>query len=314
MRKEKQTVHKTSIGGQAIMEGVMMRGPDKACIAVRDPKGEIVIENLEVKESAKKVRKIPVVRGVINFVGSLAVGFKAINRSAEIALSEEELEPGKFDLWLEKKFGDKAMKVVTGISMVLGVLLAVGLFILLPFYAVRLVEILTGWTSGFWFHLIEGLIRILIFVLYIFLVGRMKEIRRLFAYHGAEHKTIHCYEHNLPLEIEQVKPFTTLHKRCGTNFLLIVMIISILIFSFIQVEHPLLRLGLRLLLLPLVAGLSYEVIKLAGRFDNWFTTAISAPGLLLQKLTTSEPDEGQIEVAIASLKAVLPDREGDDTW
>jgi uncharacterized protein YqhQ len=281
---------------------------------VRNPQGEIVLEPLKDEAKFKKLKKIPIIRGIFNFVSSLTVGFDAINRSTEIALSEEELEPDKLDQWLEKHFGDKATKIITGITMVLGVVMALGLFVFLPYGAMWGLEKLTGWTSGWWFYLIEGLIRIGLFILYIVLVRQMKEIKRLFAYHGAEHKTIHCYEHGKELTVENAASFTTLHKRCGTNFLVIVMVVSILLFSFIRVDHQLLRLALRILMLPVVAGLSYEVIKVAGRFDNWFTTAISFPGLLLQKLSTAEPDAGQLEVAIASLQAVIPENKDEDKW
>lgn len=314
MSNENSCIHRTSIGGQAIMEGVMMRGPEKTVIAVRNPQGEIVLEDLKDEAKYKKLKKIPIIRGIFNFISSLTVGFAAINRSTEIALSEEELQPDKFDLWVEKHFGDKASKIITGVTMVIGVVLALGLFVFLPYGAMWGIEQLTGWNSGGWFYLIEGLIRILIFISYIALVRQMKEIKRLFAYHGAEHKTIHCYEHGEELTVENAARYTTLHKRCGTNFLVIVMLISILVFSFIRPESQLLRLGLRILLLPVVAGISYEFIKLFGRFDNWFTTLLSWPGLMLQKLTTANPDEGQLEVAIASLKAVIPENKDDAKW
>ena len=314
MNHENSCIHRTSIGGQAIMEGVMMRGPEKTVIAVRDPQGEIVLEDLKDEAKYKKLKKIPIIRGVFNFVSSLTVGFSAINRSTEIALTEEEQQPDKFDLWVEKHFGDKAAKIITGVTMVIGVLLALALFVFLPYGVMWGIETLTGWSSGWWFYLIEGLVRILIFTLYIVLVRRMKEIKRLFAYHGAEHKTIHCYEHGEELTVENAAKYTTLHKRCGTNFLVIVMLISILVFSFIRVDHTLLRLGLRILLLPVVAGISYEFIKLFGRYDNRFTSLLSWPGLMLQKLTTAQPDEGQLEVAIASLKAVIPENKDDATW
>lgn len=314
MSNENSCIHRTSIGGQAIMEGVMMRGPEKTVIAVRDPQGEIVLEDLKDEAKYKKLKKIPIIRGIFNFISSLTVGFAAINRSTEIALTEEEQQPDKFDLWIEKHFGDKATKIITGVTMVIGVLLALGLFVFLPYGAMWGIEKLTGWSSGWWFYLIEGLVRILIFILYIALVRRMKEIKRLFAYHGAEHKTIHCYEHGEELTVENAAKYTTLHKRCGTNFLVIVMLISILVFSFIRVDHTLLRLGLRILLLPVVAGISYEFIKLFGRFDNWFTTLLSWPGLMLQKLTTANPEPDQLEVAIASLKAVIPENKDDAKW
>ncbi len=312
--KEKSCLHRTSIGGQAIMEGVMMRGPEKTVLAVRNPQGEIVVEPIADDARFKKIKKIPVVRGVFNFISSLTTGFKAINRSTEIALTEEEQQPDKFDQWLLDHFGEKGTKVVLGVTLVLGVALALGLFIFLPYLIGRGIEIAFSWDSGRWLSLIEGVARILIFLAYLAAVRNMKEIKRLFAYHGAEHKTIHCYEHGEELTVENVRRYTTLHKRCGTNFLFIVMLIAILIFSFINVDNGILRLVLRLALLPVVAGLSYEVIKFAGRFDNWFTTLISYPGLMLQKLTTAEPDDGMLEVAITSLTAVIPENKEEDKW
>ena len=314
MSQEQSCLHRTSIGGQAIMEGVMMRGPEKTVIAVRNPQGEIVLESLKDERKFKKLKNIPIIRGIFNFISSLTLGFAAIERSTEIALTEEEQQPDKFDRWLLDRFGDKGTQIVTGVTMVIGILLALGLFVFLPYGAMWGIEKLTGWNSGTWFYLIEGMVRILLFVLYIVLVRQMKEIKRLFAYHGAEHKTIHCYEHGEELTVDNAKKYTTLHKRCGTNFLVIVMVISILLFSLIRVDHQLLRLGLRLLMLPVVAGISYEFIKLFGRFDNRFTSALSFPGLMLQKLTTAEPDEDQLEVAIASLSAVIPENKDEDKW
>ena len=292
----------------------MMRGPKKACIAVRNPQGEIVIEDLRSEERFAAVKHIPVVRGVFNFVASLIVGYKAIDRSTEIALSDEELEPTKFEKWLDRKFGGAGTKIITTITVIFGVVLALGLFIGLPMLIAEGIKALTGWNMGYFQHLFEGVIRIAVFIGYIALVRLMPDIKRLFAYHGAEHKTIHCYEHDEELTVENAARYTTLHKRCGTNFLLIVMIISILVFSLIQTPNRLLGLLLRLLLLPIVAGVSYEIIKLVGRYDNRFTDILCWPGLMLQKLTTAEPDAGQLEVAIASLKAVLTGNREDDKW
>ena len=309
-------IRKTSIGGQAVIEGIMMRGVDKTCLAVRNPQGEIVLEDIEDKAmSPAKYKKIPVLRGIVNFVASLTLGFKTIDRSAEIAMGGVlEEEETKLDKWIKKKFGDKAEKVITGFTVVLAVIMAIGMFVLIPYGVSWGLELLFG-DLGVWFHVIEGIVRILVFLGYVLLVRRMPEMKRLFGYHGAEHKTIHCYEHGEELTVENVKKHSCLHKRCGTNFLLIVMIISILVFSFINVENALLRLGLRLLLIPIVAGISYEIIKLLGRYDNKFTDILSFPGLCLQKLTTNEPDDSQLEVGIASLKYVLPQNIGeDDKW
>lgn len=309
-------IRKTSIGGQAVIEGIMMRGVDKTCLAVRNPQGEIVLEDVADKAmSPAKYKKIPILRGIVNFVASLMLGFKTIDRSAEIAMGGIfEEEETKFDKWIKKKFGDKAEKVITVFTVVLAIIMAVGMFVLIPYGVSWLLELAFG-DLGVLFHIIEGVIRIGVFLCYVLLVRRMPEMKRLFGYHGAEHKTIHCYEHGEELTVENVKKHSCLHKRCGTNFMLIVMIISILVFSLINVESALLRLGLRLLLIPIVAGISYEIIKLLGRYDNKFTNILSYPGLCLQKLTTNEPDDSQIEVGIASLKYVLPQNQGeDDKW
>ncbi len=314
---ENKEIRKTSIGGQAIIEGIMMRGVDKTCMAVRNPQGEIVIEPVEDKAmSPAKYKKIPILRGIINFVASFVLGYKTIDRSAEIAMGElAEEEETKFDKWLKEKLGDKADKVITGITVAIAVVLAVILFILAPYYAAKLVEVIFKTELKMWFYLVEGIVRIAIFIGYISLVRLLQDMKHLFGYHGAEHKTIHCYEYGEELTVENCRRHSCLHKRCGTNFLLIVMIISILCFSFIQTDSAILRLVLRLALMPIVAGISYEVIKLLGRYDNKFTTIIASPGLALQKLTTYEPTDEQLEVAIAALKEVLPANQGeDDKW
>ncbi len=309
-------IRKTSIGGQAVIEGIMMRGVDKTCLAVRDPQGQIILEDVEDKSmKAAKYKKIPILRGIVNFVASLTLGFKTIDRSAEIAMGGIlEEEEGKFDKWLKEKFGEKAEKIITGFTVALAIVMAMAMFVLIPYGVAWGIEKLAG-DLGAWFNVIEGVVRIAVFLCYIILVRRLPDMKRLFGYHGAEHKTIHCYEHGEELTVENVKKHSCLHKRCGTNFMLIVMLISILIFSVVNVGHGLVRLGLRLLLLPVVAGVSYEIIKLLGRFDNKFTDILSFPGLCLQKLTTNEPDDSQIEVGIASLKYVLPQNQGeDDKW
>jgi len=313
---DKKEIRKTSIGGQAVMEGIMMRGVDKTCMAVRNPEGEIVLEEMNDKGlKTATYKKIPIVRGVINFAASLILGYKAIDRSTQIAMGDVFDEDSKFDKWLKDKFGDKAEKVVSAVSIVIAVILAVAMFILAPYYAARLVEVIFKSQLNSWFYLVEGIVRIGIFLGYIALVRLMPDMKRLFGYHGAEHKTIHCYEYGQELTVENCKGNSCLHKRCGTNFLLIVMIISILVFSFIRVDTAILRLVLRLALMPVVAGISYEVIKLLGRFDNKFTDIISAPGLALQYLTTYEPTDDQLEVAIAALKYCLPKNQGeDDKW
>ncbi len=307
---------KTSVGGQAVMEGIMMRGPAKWCLAVRTPSGQVVTELHDVK--AQPWRKWPLVRGVAGFVDSLVTGYKTLMRSAELAMGEDfaEEEPGKFDLWVEKHFGDKGAKLVMVLAGVLGVLLAVGLFMLAPTAAVSGLDTLVP--LGGWKPVLEGLIKIAIFLVYLALVSRMNEIRRVFSYHGAEHKTIFCYEAGDELTVENIRRHSRFHPRCGTSFLLIVLILSILLNSALPWPQgaggALLRAGLKLLVLPLVMALSYEVIRFAGRHDNPFTRTISAPGLWLQRLTTKEPDDSMIEVAVAAVAPVLPQDPAEARW
>ena len=313
--KDKKTSEKkvkyTSIGGQAVMEGVMMRGKKGYVVAVRHPQNGIVTAKHAASANQKyPFLKWPLVRGVVSFIQSLVTGMKVITESAELSGMDDltEENPSKFDLWLERKFGDKLTDVIMGVSVVLAIVLGVGLFILLPTFLTSLAAPLYG-DSHIWRSIIEGVTRIGIFVLYIFLISRMKEVRRLFGYHGAEHKSIACFEHGEDLTVENARKYPRLHKRCGTSFLLIVMLISMIVFFFVKTDVFWLRILSRLLLVPVIAGLSYEVLRLAGRHDNVFINAISWPGMMLQKLTTSEPDDSQIEVALAALKGVLEDEE-----
>lgn len=312
-------IHKTSIGGQAVMEGVMMRGPKKIAISVRKPDGEIVTEIEELgKVRTGWIVKLPIVRGCVNFFDSMITGVKALMFSAKFFDIEEdgtpkEQETSKFEEWLEKKLdSERAMNVVIYISVILSLLLSVGLFILLPGFIGEAVRAVID--NNYIVTLAEGIIRIGIFIVYLALVSQMKDIKRVFMYHGAEHKSIHCYEHGEELTVENVKRHTRLHPRCGTSFLLIVMIVSMLAFFFIPKIFFVYRLLLRLALLPIIAGISYEIIKFAGRHDNAFTRVISKPGMWFQYITTNEPDDAQIEVAIASLKAVIPDDKEEDKW
>ena len=319
--------HKTSIGGQAVMEGVMMRGPHKTAIAVRKPDGEIELKVDEVGTKKKaKILKLPIIRGCVNFVDSLVIGMKALLWSAEfVDLEEEEETESKFDKWLEDKLGDKVKDVVIYIAVALSIVMSVGLFILLPALLSGLVEAIPGlhWLTGTksFTSVFEGITRMLIFLGYMILVSQMKDIKRVFEYHGAEHKTIACYEAGEELTVENVKKHCRLHPRCGTSFLMIVMIISIIVYAFLprfdeygKIIAILLRMGTRLLCLPVVAGLSYEVIKWAGRSKNKFVGILSKPGLWLQKITTREPDEGQIKVAIASMEPCIPENKEEDKW
>ena len=303
---------KTSIGGQALIEGIMMRGPVLTSMATRMPDGSIDVETWNTHKGSKTpwTRRAPFIRGIFNMVDSMVVGYHCLMKSAEKAGVEEE--PSKFDKWLEKKLGDNMMKVLGGFAAVLGVALAAVLFIFIPTGLSSLLKPLIG--TGVGLSLIEGLIKVIILVGYMWLCSRMKDIRRVFEYHGAEHKSIACYEAGLPLTVENVRPQRRLHPRCGTSFLFLVVFISIIIGSFISWDNPAIRMLLKLLLIPVVVGISYELIKLAGHSDGIFTRIISAPGMWLQHITTCEPDDGQIECAIAALTAVIPEDENADRW
>ena len=324
-----QEKFKTTIGGQALIEGIMMRGPDKDAIVVRT-KEDIHIETMPRKKNPPKSWKnLPFIRGVFNFFDAQVVGIKALLRSADLAPEEMQEEPSKFDRWLEKKLGNEAFqKAIVGIAMFMGLGLSVVLFFLLPMIIGGLFD---RWiTSNLGVNLIEGLIRMVIFLGYMLLISRMEEMRRVFSYHGAEHKTIRCYEAGLPLTVENVRVQTRLHPRCGTSFLLVVMVISILVFSVASSAllaavpaletirgsfgYRLLMIVFKLLLLPLVVGITYEINRWAGRNDNGFTRILTAPGMWLQNFTTNEPDDSMIEVGIAAVEAVLPEQEGADRW
>lgn len=321
---------KTSIGGQALIEGIMMRGPEKDAIAVRT-NGEIKLEL-----TARKIRPKgsfatwPLIRGAVNFFDSQVAGVKALMRSADLSPEgAEEAEPSKFDLWLEKKLGNESFqKLILGTAVFMGIGLSVLLFFMLPMV---IVGFLDQWIhNNLVLNLVEGAVRMCIFMVYMLLVSRMNEMKRVFAYHGAEHKTIRCYEAGLPLTVENVRAQTRLHPRCGTSFLLVVMVISILVFSIASTLLLTLIPGLeamrgtflfrlimilfKLLLLPLVVSITYEINRWAGRHDNWFTRILTAPGLWLQNFTTNEPDDSMIEVGIAAVQAVLPEEEGADRW
>lgn len=311
--KELKPSHKTSIGGQALIEGVMMRGPKKIAMAVRTQSGEIDVEEWAVKDNLKVVKKIPLVRGVVSFFVSMIDGYKTLMKSAEKAGIDEEEEKSKFEIWLDEKLGDNVMKVLSVIAGVLGALIAVVLFMYLPAALVKLLDKYVVALGGFkpW---IEGLIKITLFVIYIALVSKMEMMHRVFQYHGAEHKTIFCYEHGLELNVENVKKQSRFHPRCGTSFIILVLILGILVFSVVSWESLLIRTLIKLALLPLIMGIAYELIKIAGRYDNFITKIISYPGVCLQHLTTAEPDESQIEVAIASMNPVIPENKEEDKW
>ena len=321
-RNESKSCHITSIGGQAVIEGVMMRGPKETAIAVRKPDGEIIVEKKPINSFVQKfkINKIPIVRGVFSFFESLIVGTKALMFSAEFYDVEDEDDKKKKETMTAEEldaYNKKNDKMMTGaifVSVAVALIFGIGVFMLLPTFLVGLLRDYAHLTNNIAATLLEGVVRIVIFVIYILLVSKMKDIHRVFQYHGAEHKTIFCYENGDDLTVENVKKQGRLHPRCGTSFLILVMIISIIVFSFVSWENPIQRVIIRLLLLPLVAGLSYELIKFAGRHSGAIVDIISAPGMWLQKITTAEPDESQIEVAIASLKSVLTGNKNDDKW
>lgn len=307
----------TSIGGQALIEGVMMKGVSETAMAVRMPDGTIDLEKWETKSPKDHPFwfRVPFLRGIFNFIETMITGYKTLMKSAEKAGFEEEEEPSKFDKWLNEKLGDKVMAVVSVVALVLSVALALGLFMFLPAAIVKLVEFL-GLPLGNFKTLVEGVIKMSVFLAYIVLTAKMKDIKRVYGYHGAEHKSIACYEHGEELTVENVRKHSRFHPRCGTSFMFLVLFVSILVFSVFQVpwDNLLLRVLIKVALLPLIVGIGYELIKLAGRHQNWLTKIISAPGLWIQRVTTNEPDDGQIEVAIASLTAVLPREGEEDNW
>ncbi len=300
----------TKMGGQAVMDGVMMKGANKQAVAVRLPDGEIYVRTQKLPERGGWSR-IPVLRGLLVFLESLINGTKTLMYSADVLEKYEEKageaaaeEKGRTELWLEKRFGERALwNILVTVSVVTALALAVGIFVIGPTAVIsglgRFIH------SGIILNLIEGLLRIAIFIIYVLLIRRMEDIKNVFRYHGAEHKCIHCYESGRQLIPENCEEFYTLHPRCGTSFIVFVLVISLILFSFLGWPNLAARIISRLLLIPVIAGLSYEVLKLAGRSTNRFIMLISVPGLWLQKLTTAEPDRKQLEVAIASINAVL---------
>jgi uncharacterized protein YqhQ len=305
---------KTTIGGQALIEGIMMRGPKKMAVVVRGKDGIVEkVEELNPIKNRIKILGLPFIRGVVNFGSSMSIGMRAMMFSADHLPEEEQENPSKLDMWIERKLGtEKGEKAIVAIAAILGVALSVSLFMLLPTF-------LAGFVANFVEHpilrnLIEGVLRITIFLTYLALTSRMTQIRRVWAYHGAEHKAIYCYEKRLPLTVENVRNQSPLHPRCGTSFLFIVMLVSILVFSFTTWDSLLLRFTLRIALLPVVVSISYEIIQLAGRYDNILTRIVSAPGKALQNFTTREPDDDMIEVAIKAIEHVIPEDESQAEW
>ncbi len=305
----------TSIGGQALIEGVMMRGPQKTAMAVRSPGGEIVVEDVESQGDRPAVFKLPLLRGIYGFVDSMRVGSKTLMRSAELAgEADEDEELSPFEKKLNDIFGDKLFNVLLTVSMVLGVAIAVLLFFVVPSGLYSGLAALLPFLKGNILarSIFEGVFKIVMFVLYIFLCTRMKDMHRVFEYHGAEHKTIFCYEAKQELTVENVRRFKRFHPRCGTSFIIVMLILGIVIGFCIQIDNVWLRTLVRLCCLPIVMGVGYEIIRFCGRHDNLLTKILSAPGLWMQRITTFEPSDDQIECAIAAMKAVIPeDSEGE---
>lgn len=297
------------IGGQAVIEGVMMKNMDRYAVSVRKPNGKIETKVEECVSFAEKhpLFQLPVFRGMVNFLESMVIGMKTLNYSASFYEDEEEQTESRTEQLLEKILGEKAEKIIMGIVLVFSLAISIGLFMILPYIASEALGKLIR--NEYVILFMEGIIRIAIFLGYIVLISRMEDIKRVFMYHGAEHKTINCLEAGVPLTPENVDNFSRLHKRCGTSFIFIVMIISMVFFFFIRVDTIWLRIALRLLFLPLVAGVSYEFIRLAGSSDHPLVQIFSKPGLALQRLTTKEPDHSMIEVAIASVEGVFDWRE-----
>ncbi len=309
-----QVCFRTSIGGQALMEGILMRGPDKQAIVCRTKDG--IVEKTEPIKPLKERCALfgwPIIRGVAVFADSMLKGMSALTYSAGLLPEDEQEEPTKLDLWLEKKLGsEKAEKAIIAVAAALGVLLALALFIFLPTFLIGLIPGLEGEFALR--NLLEGILKLVILLVYLWLCSRMKDMKRLFSYHGAEHKTIFCYEKGLPLTVENVRPQSRFHPRCGTSFLLVAIIVGILVGLLIQLDNTLLRMLCRLALLPLIVGISYEINRWAGRHDNVLSSILSWPGRQLQHLTTNEPDDGMIECAIRALELVIPERKGADAW
>ncbi len=317
--KENCPKFKTMCGGQALIEGIMMRGPEKEAVVVRKPDGEleVKVEPLKLVKTRHPWLGVPFLRGPVNFVDSMVHGVKALMYSAEFYPEDEDspAEPSKLDQWLDKHLSsEKAMGVVVTLSVVLGLGFSILLFFILP---TLLTGLLTRWVkSRLGLSLIEGLVRMAIFVLYIILMSQMKDMKRVFRYHGAEHQTIFCYENGLPLTVENVRKMPRHHPRCGTSFLFVIMAVAIVVHAVIGVgwNNTWLRLAVRLLSLPVIVSITYEINRFVGRHDNWLTRVLTAPGLWLQNWTTQRPDDSMIEVGIRALTEVLPEEKGADAW
>lgn len=316
MKKKKTQTKYGSVGGQALMEGIMMNGPEGKAMALRLPDGSISVEKKTFTsiEDKNKFFGIPMVRGIVNFVEALIFGYKCLMESAEKTGMdvEEEENMSKLDRWISDHFGEKMMKVIGAISMVLGFALAFALFVWMPSFLFDAINKLTGERITMLRTIFEGLLRIIIFVIYMFAVSKMKEIKRVYMYHGAEHKSIFCYESGEEMTVENVRKQSRFHPRCGTSFIFVMIILSILVSSVVALAFPSLTqirpvwICVKLLIMPIVMGLGYEFIRYAGKHDNLFVKILSAPGLWMQRITTAEPDDSMIEVGIAAINAVIP--------
>lgn len=328
-KTEKKTDKKTTIGGQALIEGIMMKGVSEAAMAVRKPDGSIHLEQWAL-HGKKWFNKVPFIRGCFNFVATLKEGMSCMNRSMDISGFGGDEEPTKFEKWLERTLGEKASQAVVNVIAVIIVIVMVaamvGVFFFLPSFLFGLIEKaveadISGWKAAF-----EGVLKMLLFIAYMTIVAQTKQMKRTYEYHGAEHKTIACYEAGKPLTVENIKPMSRFHPRCGTSFIIITLMVSIIVYTIIPIDPAgwwgientalaaLLRVVIKLPFLVVIIGISYELIRLAGRYTNIFTKIISAPGLFMQRLTTREPDASQIEIAIAAVTPCLPKEGEDDNW
>ena len=312
--KAKSCCFRTSIGGQALIEGILMRGPKKQAIVCRTQDGLVEkTEELKFIKDRYPILGWPFIRGCATFLDSMVKGMQALTYSAELVPMEEQGEPDKLDQWIEKHFPeDKAQKLIIGVAVTMGIALAVLLFVFLPAFIVGLIKPLTP--RYLVRNLSEGLLRVVILLLDMRLCCCMSDIKRLFSYHGAEHKTIFCYEHGKPLTVENVREESRFHPRCGTSFLLVVVVVSILVNAVVRLDNTFARMGCHLLLLPVVVGISYEINRWCGRHDNWLSAILSAPGKWLQHMTTNEPDDSMIECAIRAMELVIPEEKGSDAW
>ena len=312
--KNSACAFRTSIGGQALIEGILMRGPKKQAIVCRTAEGLVEkVEDVSTIRDRYPVLKLPLLRGCVTFIEAMVKGMQALTYSASLVPLEEQGEPDKLDQWIEAHFpAEKAQKLIIGVAVVLGLLLAMFLFVFLPALLVGFVKPLTQ--SYLVRNLSEGLVKVIVLLAYMGLVARTKDVKRLFAYHGAEHKTIFCYEKGLPLTVENVRPQSRFHPRCGTSFLLVVVLVSVLVNAVVRVDNTFARVGCHLLLLPAVVGISFEINRWCGAHDNGLSAVLSAPGKWLQRITTNEPDDDMIACAIRSLELVIPEEKGIDVW